>query len=130
MQDWIIPCNPKFYNVEGAFSKLKRINWKQSSPNICVGDEIYIYVAKPIMAIKYKCRVTKVNLDSIEIDDREFVVNGDPYITYPVHMELELVRQYEDELTMDILKQYGIKGSIQSPRKLNKELESYILSIQ
>ena len=84
MQDWIIPCNPKFYDVEGAFSKLKLIDWKQSSKNIQVGDSVYIYIAKPIMAIRYKCKVNKVNLDCIEIDDSSFVVNGDPYISYGI----------------------------------------------
>lgn len=53
MTEWIIPCNLKYYDVKGAFSKFKAIDWKQSAKNICVGDIVYIYVGKPISAIKY-----------------------------------------------------------------------------
>ncbi len=42
MENWIIPCNPIFYDVIGAFTKLKRIDWKQSMKNINVGDNVYI----------------------------------------------------------------------------------------
>ena len=38
MADWVIPCNLKYYNVEGAFKNLKRIDWKQSAKNIEIGD--------------------------------------------------------------------------------------------
>ncbi|SFX14053.1 hypothetical protein [Ruminococcus sp. XPD3002] len=130
MQKWIVPCNQKYYKVEEAFSKLKRLDWKQSSPNIKIGDIVYIYVSKPVMAILFKCKVTKVNLDRIEIDDSEFVVNGENYLTYPLHMELEFIKKYNDELTMNILSLHGVKGRIQSTRKVCQELENYLSSIE
>jgi len=126
MSEWITPCNPKYYNVIGAFSKLKCIDWKQSSPNIKIGDIVYIYVSKPIMAIKYKCKVNKVNLPKIEIDDSEFVVDGEPYLTYPEHMELEMLREYDEELSMSELSKHGVKGHIQSIRKVYSELSEYL----
>ena len=36
MQQWIIPCNIKLYDVIGAFSNLKCIDWKQSNRSICM----------------------------------------------------------------------------------------------
>ena len=32
--DWIIPCNPKYYNVKCAMTDLKIVDWKQSNKNI------------------------------------------------------------------------------------------------
>ncbi len=49
----IIPANPKYYDVEGAFRKNDTILWKQSN-NICEHDIVYLYVAAPISAILYQ----------------------------------------------------------------------------
>lgn len=120
MTQWIIPCNIKYYDVEGAFNKLKVLDWKQSNKSILVGDEVFIYVGAPIKAIKYKCRVNKVNLTSVEIDDSEFVLNGDPYEHYGNHMELELLEEYEDtRYSLEVLRSKGLKGQIQGPRRAN-----------
>lgn len=124
MERWIIPCNPKYYNVVGAFNKLNRIDWKQSSKSIMVGDEVYIYVTAPIKAIKYRCRVNKTNLSAIEIDDTDFVVNGEPYEAYGNHMELELLEVYDDcKYSLEVLRQKGLKGSLQSPQKAKNLLD-------
>ena len=50
MEQWIIPCNIKYYDVEGAFEKLKCLDWKQSNKSIHVGDEVYIYIGKPLLS--------------------------------------------------------------------------------
>lgn len=120
MEQWIIPCNIKYYDVEGAFKKLRRIDWKQSNKSIEVGDEVFIYITKPIQAIKYKCKVNKVNLECIEIDDSEFVLNGEPYETYGNHMELELVEEFAvAKYSLKVLRGKGLKGNIQGPMRAN-----------
>ena len=127
MTERIIPCNLKYYDVKGAFSKFKAIDWKKSAKNICVGDIVYIYVGKPISAIKYKCRVNKTNLSKVEIDDSEFVINGENYENYGNHMELELIREYAGtELTRDMLVENGLKGNIQGPRRVDVLIQESI----
>ena len=130
MTEWIIPCNPNLYKVDEAFSELKTLDWKQSSPKIEVGDIVYIYVSKPVQAIRYKCKVNKVNLPQIEIDDSKFVINGESYEKYPAHMELEMIGKFGIELTMDIMALYGVKGRIQGPRRVNENLQNYIHSLK
>ena len=49
---WLIPANPKYYDVEAAFAAQDTIRWKQSS-RVAVGDTIYLYVAAPVSAILY-----------------------------------------------------------------------------
>ena len=126
MAEWIIPCNLKYYDVIGAFNKLSCIDWKQSAKNISVGDIVYIYVGRPLMAIKFKCKVNKINLDSIEIDDSEFVIIGDNYMNYGNHMELELLVTYDDQLNLAELKSHGLKGNVQGPRHMDAEIKSFI----
>ena len=124
MERWIIPCNVQYYDIEGAFKKLKRLDWKQSNSSIEIGDEVFIYIGAPVKAIRYKCKVSKVNLNPIEIDDSEFVLNGEPYETYGNHMELELVEEFDDtKYSLDVLRNRGLKGNIQGPRRANGLVE-------
>lgn len=126
MADWIIPCNLKYYDVIGAFKKLPCIDWKQSSKNIAVGDIVYIYVGQPLMEIKFKCKVNKINLDSIEIDDSEFVINGNNYINYGCHMELQLLTTYDKQLNLSTLRAHGLKGNIQGPRHMDGNIKAFV----
>ena len=117
MSTWIIPCNVKYYDVISAFNCLKKLNWKQST-RIEIGDIVYIYVGRPYSAILYKCGVNKVNLPSPEIDDTVFNKDDEVYGHYGNYMELELMDTYAPSLfTLDKLKEYGLTGNIQGPRK-------------
>ncbi len=42
MEQWIISCNIKYYDVIGAFKKLQKLDWKQSNKSIEIGDEVFI----------------------------------------------------------------------------------------
>lgn len=115
--DWIIPCNPKYYNVIGAMANLKTIDWKQSNKNIDTGDIVYIYVGSPVSAIKYQCRVNKANLPTCEIDDRKYEIVSEPHKNYGNYMELELIKEYPDYFcTIKTMRSLGLKGNVQSPR--------------
>lgn len=84
-----------------------------------MGDIVYIYVGSPIKAIKYKCKVNKVNLECIEIDDSEFVLNGELYENYGNHMELQLLEKYDDnKYSLNVLRENGLEGNIQGPRRV------------
>jgi hypothetical protein len=126
MEKWIIPCNPKYYDVDGAFGSLVRINWKQSV-DIQVGDIVYIYVGKPISSIKYETKATKVNLSKETVDDKDYVIDGSNYENYGRYMELQLLRKFgNDLLPYELLKVQGL-NSVQGPRRISYELEKFIL---
>lgn len=129
MASWIIPCNPKFYDVEGAFSHLRKVNWKQSR-SIDVGDDVYIYVGSPIKAILFRCCATKVNLPRVEIDDSAFVKHGEVFERYGNYMELELKQSFlHEQLTLDRLQAAGMKGNVQGPRQVTPDLQ-HLLAVE
>lgn len=123
---WIIPCNPRNYDVDSAFSELSAINWKQGF-KAEVGDTVYIYVAAPQSAIKYICSVEKTNLPTAEIDDSEYVVDGSPFLTYGNYMELRLVGMLETPISLSTLQSFGIK-TIQGPFHAKPEIVALINS--
>ncbi len=38
-KEWIIPANPKYYDIEHAFDDTDEINWKQRNGKRCVSGE-------------------------------------------------------------------------------------------
>ncbi|MDG2962795.1 MmcQ/YjbR family DNA-binding protein [Exercitatus varius] len=59
--EWIVPANPKYYDVEKDLREGGEILWKQSN-NVAPDDIVYIYVTAPTAAIRYKCLVLEVNI--------------------------------------------------------------------
>ncbi len=130
MTNWIIPCNANYYDVEGAFAHLGRVDWKQSR-RIEAGDIVYIYVGRPVKAILFKCRATKVNMDSIEIDDSAFVLSGEIAENYGNYMELVPIRKFDrTSLTLDILVANGLQGNVQGPRRSNEQLNRLFARVE
>ncbi|MCH5160823.1 MAG: MmcQ/YjbR family DNA-binding protein [Clostridiales bacterium] len=60
-KSWLVPANPKYYDIERAFAENDIILWKQSS-RINVGDTVYLYIASPYSCIMYKCEAVEVDI--------------------------------------------------------------------
>lgn len=108
--EWIIPANPKYFDVITYIESLPIFAWKQPK-NIQLNDYVYIYLSAPYSAILYKCQVIELNIYN---DMQDFVMN------------LKLIKKYnQNEYTFNKLKEYGL-NSVRSPRripsKLSKEL--------
>ena len=120
-KEWIIPANPKYYDIQGAFAQADEINWKQGA-GIKKGDTVYMYVAVPVSAVLYKCEVT-------ETDIPFHLEEGAVHITHL--MKIRLLKTYPpDQFTFDILgKEYGIfavRGPRGIPAKLSEALNEQI----
>ena len=114
--EWIIPANPKFYDVINCFNDTDTIIWKPSN-NIKVGDMVYLYVASPYSAILYKCEVVDSDIP-YQYKDKNVSMNR--------VMKIKLLKKFnEDKYTFTKLNEYGIKavrGPRSMPEKLSKEI--------
>ncbi|MBQ8131525.1 MAG: MmcQ/YjbR family DNA-binding protein [Bacilli bacterium] len=114
--EWIVPANPKYYDIESAFQRERIITWKQSS-DIKEGDIVYIYVGSPVSALRYKTKALKVNIP-YEYQDSNVRMN---YI-----MEIELLEVYDKKICpFSKLKEYGV-NAVRGPRFMPKELSDYL----
>lgn len=116
-KEWIIPANPKYYDIEHAFDHEEIIDWKQSS-SIKVGDTVFMYVAAPVSAILYKCKAVEVNIP-YDYQDKN--------LTITTLMKIKLLRRYDSrQFTFDRLKEdygiYAIRGPRGVPNSLSHEL--------
>ena len=126
MADWFFPCNVNAYDVFGAFGEFSKINWKQSSSHIMKNDIVYIYVGSPHSCIKYRCIVTKINIEGRDIDDSKYIIDGSGYMRHPKCVEIELLEEYKDEkLSREILRENGLK-QVQGQHRISSELSAFL----
>ena len=111
-EEWIVPANPKYYDVINCFNDTDEIIWKQSS-DIHINDIVYLYVADPYSKIMYKCRAIEVNIP-YEYKDKNVSMNN--------VMRIKLIKKLDNKnYTFDYLNKLGIKA-IRGPRKITKEI--------
>ena len=103
---WLVPANPKFFDIEAAFAKQKEIIWKQSSA-LQVGDTAYMYVGAPISAVLYKCTVTAVDIP-YDYEDENLKISK--------VMKIKLIKKYaNDFMGFAKLGEYGVR-TVRGPR--------------
>ena len=99
-KEWIIPANPKYYDIVNSFNDKDTITWRKSH-NFMINDIVYIYITEPYAYIMFKCVVISL--------DEEII-------------KLKLIKRYNDnEFTFERLKNCGVK-SVRSPRGITSKL--------
>lgn len=106
-KEWLIPSNPKYYDVISAFDNNDIITWKQGR-GIKKNDTVFLYVGSPISAILYKCKVIGTDIPF------DFQTEG---LTIKKLMKIQLQKRYRaDDFTFERLKtEYGI-FAVRGPR--------------
>ncbi|HFR3701259.1 TPA: MmcQ/YjbR family DNA-binding protein [Streptococcus suis] len=113
---WIVPANPKYYDIDAEFRENKVVYWPQKS-TIQAGDIVAIYVTAPVQAIRYVCRVLGANLEN----------HGESDIpTEKKLMQVELIAQLSDEvLPRSRIMDLGVRA-VRGPRRLTKKAIEYL----
>ena len=116
-KEWIIPANPKYFDIVHAFDNTDTINWKQGA-GIKKGDTVFMYVAAPVSAVLYKCKVLETDIP---------YEHENKYITIKSLMKIRLKKRYApDRFTFDVLKgEYGIYA-VRGPRGIPNSLSAVL----
>ena len=114
-KEWLVPANPKYYDVEAAFAASKEIDWKQGA-GIKQGDTVFLYVAAPVSAILYQCRVTKTDIPFRYQEGR---------VQIRALMRIKLQKRFPpDRFSFDVLRtKYGV-GAVRGPRGIPDSLSA------
>ena len=109
---WLVPANPKYYDVVGAFAKKRTILWKQST-DVRADDTVYLYVGAPCSAILYQCRVVETGIP-YSFDD------GNVRMDHV--MKIQRTHCYPPaQFTFAVLKEYGV-NAVRGPRRMPEPL--------
>ena len=115
--EWIVPANPKYYDLIKEFKGKKEAIWKQSS-NIKVGDMIYLYVAAPYSSIMYKCEVIETGIP----------YEKKAHSNIKELIRVKLLENYEKgKYPFKLLNDYGVMA-VRNSRFMPEELSKYINS--
>ena len=118
-KEWLVPANPKYYDIEHAFDSEDIILWKQGA-GILAGDTVYIYAAAPFSAILYKCEAVEVNIP--------YSYEGE--ISIKKAMRIKLLHRFDkDSLTFKKLNEFGVfavRGPRGVPANLSREIQHII----
>lgn len=103
---WVIPANPRYYDLEEAFGESDIITWKQGR-GIEAGDTVLIYMAAPVSSILYMCHVLETDIP-YSFDDGKVRMDH--------IMRLKLQQRFPaDVLTRETLRECDITA-VRSPR--------------
>lgn len=117
-KEWLIPSNPKYFDIVHVFDDKDEINWKHGT-GIKKGDTVYIYVGAPVSAILYKCRVTETDIPY------RFRREG---LTIKSLMKIRLLKRYDPErFTFGVLNEqyhiFAVRGPRGVPEDLREDLK-------
>lgn len=117
--NWLVPANPKYYDIEAAVNENEERTflWKQSN-HIAVGDTVYMYIAAPVSAIRYKCKAIEVDIPYKYADD---------HVSMSHVMRLQLLQTYDaTPVGIELLRAHGVyavRGPRSIPNSLIHEIE-------
>ncbi len=116
-KSFLAPINPKSYDIVKEIKKGDTFLLKQRG-NVIVGDTVYVYVAAPYSAVKYKCSVDKTDVPY------EYGENG---ANKGKAMQVKATYVYaDDEFVFKRLNTFGVmtvRGQRGVPYGLRKALE-------
>ena len=117
-KEWIIPANPKYYDIIHAFDNTDTIDWKQGA-GIKKGDTVFMYVGLPVSAVMYRCRVIETQIPYRFENE---------HLTIKALMKIRLEKRYAPErFTFDVLKEeygiYAVRGPRGIPNSLSAALQ-------
>lgn len=125
MTEWITSENFKDYNFVDAFHDLKKVDYRQNA-NYEVGDIIYIYSSGNEQMIRFKCKVIKIDINELEIDDRKYYGEEQNYESYDKYVELEMIDEYNNDLySCQALEKHGFTAP-QGAIKVKPEIKEYL----
>ena len=115
---WIVPANPRWFDLEEILrpDDAGTFLFKQSS-SIEIGDTVYLYVAAPVSAIKYRCEAVEVNIP----DDYQ-----DEHVTVKKLMRLRVLQEYSDPpIGLPLMREHGVT-TVRGPRSMPLSLQEEI----
>lgn len=109
---WVIPANPKYYDVEAAFRRSDTIGWHQHG-KMQKGDTLYIYYAAPYSCLLYRCEITETDIPV-------------HYGKYRLGIRIRRTHAFRrGALSLEILKEHGL-SAVRSARSMPAQTEEFI----
>lgn len=129
MTNWIFISNPNRFRMDDWLRVNQFIEFVQNN-NVQVNDIVYLYTTSPVQRIEYKLIVDKINIPyEFGIDDSEYSLMPGLQNTFKDKLlcRFKLIKRVDDsDLYLSVLREHGLKSSMQSPFKVSGALLDHI----
>ena len=117
---WIVPANPKYYDIDHAFSRRDTLFWTQTA-KIREGDLVYIYYGMPYGELRYECIAVETDIPA-EPDPQERFL-------FRKLMRIRKLKMLEGgKISREVMKKHGVV-SVRSARFMPEELYREVIRI-
>ena len=131
IENWLVPCNVKVYDVRKHFENNDTIVWRNAF-SIRQGDIVYLYVGKPFCEILYRCLVLSDEVPPEILEKNTYAIPKKPIKNYYSKKEKYLILKLEREFPhgtfpLTDLREHGL-GQVQLQARLSRQLKAFISS--
>ena len=120
---WLIPFNKKYFDLDGCIKKYGRVYWSQKC-SFALGDTVYVYSSLPDAKITYCFKVHEVDVQqSLIKEGNEFRKSSGKQSfkeTDLASLFVSIGNTNSKVLTLDHLKEYGLKSAPMGPILLSQ----------
>ena len=125
MENWIIPCNIRVYDVLAHFERKDTIVMGTVA-SLKKGDIAYLYLGAPFSQIKFRCHVLSDEIDDATLSENNYAIRRRTTHRTLKYIMLKLDYTYPtDMLSLSVLKKHGL-CQIQIQSHVNRTLQSYL----
>lgn len=127
MEHWIFISSTKRFRMDDWLSVSEFVEFTQHN-KVCVNDIVYLYTTAPVKRIEYKMIVDKINIPAKEgIDDSAFDIYPHEPDSVNKLIRLRLLEKVDTpKLHLSVMRNYGLKSSMQGNIKVSGPLLEYI----
>lgn len=113
---WVIPANPKVFDIDSEFAQMDEVYWTQKS-TIQAGDLVCMYVTAPVQAMRYVCLVLEDHIDSKQVPEE---ASDKPL------MKVRRIHSFEDtDFPRARMQALGVRA-VRGPRRLTPEMAAAV----
>ena len=100
IENWSVPCNPKYFDIIRAFGERDVIEWKQGSDRMQPGDIAYMSLGLPYSAILYRCEIVETDIPFLGKSE---------HVNLKKLMKIRKLEEYpRDWITLARMKEYNV----------------------
>ena len=128
VENWIVPCNIKYYDVVKHLNENDYIVWRRVSA-IRKGDIVYLYIALPYQEIKFRCLVVDDDVDEKTVENNSYAIKTSSSGKKSHYILLKKEYAYkEGTFRLAELKANGL-GQTQTQARTDRKLQAFIDSV-
>lgn len=128
VENWIVPCSVKFYDVVAHMEQNKTIVLRKVSA-LREGDIVYLYLGAPYSEIKYKCHIVNDNIDEDLLKENAYAIRQVNTQRKQRYLLLELDYTYPTGvLSLAKLREHGL-GQTQTQARTDRRLQAFINAV-